>query len=1034
MTPRTLTVPFADDLLAAAADLLLSALPGAADGDLTDALVLLPSSRVCRDLQQRLLERSGRDALLLPRILTDGQWAEEMAAVMGLGDDDLPDDRVRPLLLARRLATVDWLDGGPSAAPGLAEAFVAFFDEVRRHRRDGLVLRAGDLEPLLVMAGEAEAEAVEREVARIREVWELYRRDVPADTVDRQARVTTALAEGRGPASVRPALVVVAGFGHIDPLRADLLRAALDLGQDHRVLVPAAATPLSQRFVATWGGAEAEVDPLAPTRRLVAALGGDPDGAAPDDAPLGARLAALAASGVAAPAPGPRLIEAEDPEQEAVAVAGLVAAHLQSRGLPEGGLTIATNDPGLAARITARLRDAGLDADNTVGEPLAALPSGLLLRHLLRAALTGLRAEPLLETLTHPYTRIAVGEAGAGSWALRLERMFRRETGPQAGLAALHRRAEQRDAAATALFGRQLPGMQAYVGRIVEVFAPLLAVADGRAHPFTALLDALETTWQAAAPERPLGESAQWADVTAAYRLLAALRAEAPRLGAVDLAAFTADLGRLLAAETVVPHRPQGIPIVVTGLVEARLARSGVLIAAGLNDGVFPSSSATPPVLSGRVRRRLGLPTWREPRARDAELFLRLLHAAPEVAGTWSRRRDQQPALPSALVERLLLALDRPRAERAEARPWRSEAIPHEAIARGQTAFVAEPLDVPLAAEARPLLRPSWTSLSRWRDCPYRSLLEKGFALRPDDEVRDEFGKREYGSVAHAVMCAALEGTHDFACAVVAGDAPTAEAALRAAAEPRFLEGADVLPERRLWLDTFLKVVPTIAGIEIARAQAWRTVAREAAFTFDLPRLQAWVEARAHEAGEAPPPLLPAHAVGVTFTGAIDRVDQARGAPGTLAVIDYKSGGVPTAKDITALEDMQLAVYALALALGAVAGVAGDPVEAVFYGLEEKGCGPDLPKNKPHPMARAAGEPGLLLPAARELLALAVAASDPGLPASLLPRWRTGEVSTGDLPCRWCDHRGVCRIEERDVPPAIRLGLDKVVNTKEQAR
>ncbi|MBE0566057.1 MAG: hypothetical protein IH621_08880, partial [Krumholzibacteria bacterium] len=104
MTRQVLTVPFAADLLAHVAGELLAALPGAADGDLADALVLLPSARACRDLEHRLLERSGREALLLPRLLTDTQWADELAAGLGLDDDDLPDDRIRPLLLARRLA------------------------------------------------------------------------------------------------------------------------------------------------------------------------------------------------------------------------------------------------------------------------------------------------------------------------------------------------------------------------------------------------------------------------------------------------------------------------------------------------------------------------------------------------------------------------------------------------------------------------------------------------------------------------------------------------------------------------------------------------------------------------------------------------------------------------------------------------------------------------------------------------------------------------------------------------------------------
>lgn len=1032
MTRHVLTVPFAADLLARLADELLTALPGAAEGDLADALVLLPSARACRDLEHRLLERSGREALLLPRLLTDVQWADELAAGLGLDDEDLPDDRIRPLLLARRLAGAPWLEGGPAAAPGLADAFVAFFDEARLHGVAGRLLEARDTEPLLQLAKAADAEVVAAEVARLREVWGLYRRDVPRDRIDRLADLCAALDRGEGLPPRRPALAVVAGFGRVDPLRAAVLNAALDLGVDHRLLVPAAAAPLDRRFAATWGAAEAATDPLAPTRALLGRLGAPVAEPAAGDPPLGLRLQALDEAGIIAPVDGPRLLAAEDPEQEATAVAGAVAAHLQRHGAPHLGVTVAANDPALAARIVARLRDAGLDADNTVGEPLAALPAGLLLRFLLRAALTDLRAEPLLEVLGHPYTRLAAGEAGPGVWALRLERMVRRETGPQTGLAGLHRRARDRDAAAVALFRRQAPGMAEFVGRVAEAFAPLLALADGRARPWTELLDATAAVWAALAPERPLAENPEWADVTASARLLAALRADAGRLPRTDLAGFTADLGRLLAAETVAPHRPRGIPVVVTGLVEARLVRGDLLVLAGLNDGVFPAGAAVPAVLPGRVRRALGLPTWREARARDAELFLRLLHGAPAVVVTWSRWRDQQPALPSPLVERLLLAVDAAPAP-ADPTPWRRAAPPLAEIAAAQAAFAAEPLPIPRHAAARPLVDLSWTALARWRDCPYRAVLERGFALRAEEEVREEFGRKEYGSVVHAVLAAALRPGAPCHQALAAGDRAAAGQALAAVAREHFLPGAAALPERRLWLDAFAALVPGIVAAEGDRFPAWRPAAVEAEFALPLAALQAWAEAAAGAAGAVPPPPLPDHARRVRLRGTIDRVDRAPAAPERLAVLDYKTGGVPTFKSVAALEDLQLALYALALELGAAPAVAGTPVTAAFYQLTEQACGPVREAKGTHPLDRAPGEPGLLLPAAGELLRLAAAASDPDAPADLLPRFVRGEAG-GALPCRWCDHRAVCRVEERALPPAIVVGLDQVVNAREVGR
>ena len=1022
MPRQVLSVSFADDLLARVAEVLLEELPGADSGDLADGLVLLPSTRACRDLGHHLLDLSGRDALLLPRIATDVQWADERATALGLDDTDLPDDRIRAVLLGHGLHGATWLEGGDAAAPGLAEAFVEFFDEVRRHHVDRRVLEAEDTGPLVELARAADAETVAAEVARIREVWRLYRTVVPRDRLDRTLETMSELAAGRGLPSVRPALAVVAGFGRVDPLRARLLAAALDHGRSHRLLVPEPSAPLDCRMMATWGADEQATDPGAATRQMLARLD-EAQTDVPDPRrlpPLGERLQALADEAAALQNSGPVLVLAENPEDEARAVTDRVVTWLTAHGAPDRNVTVATNDLQLAARVTAQLREAGLDADNTVGEPLAALPAGLLLRFLLRAALTDLRAEPLLEVLGHPYTRLAVGDRGTGTWALRLERMFRRETGPQSGLAGLHRRARERDAAALALFRRQGPGMDGFVAVVAEAFAPLLACADGRARAWTDLLDALEAVWEAVAPERPLGEHKDQPDLTAAARLLAGLRGNAAVLPPVSLAAFAADLGRLLAGESVVPHRPRTIPILVTGLVEARLARSDLLVLAGLNDGVFPTTASTPVVLPGRVRRQLDLPTWRESRARDAELFLRLLHGAPEVVVTWSRRRDGQPALPSPLVERLQLALAGRKPVAADAVSWRRVDPPIAGITRDQTAFAAEPVAVPRHADGRSLIRLSWSMLRVWRDCPYRALLERGYALRADEEVRDEFGRREYGRVVHAVMCDALAPDHPVFAALAAGDPAAARAALAEAGRDHFLPGADVLPERCLWYDAFVRLVPGIVAVEAARFPTWRPVAREARFTLPLTALHAWCEA------DDP---LPTHAGEVVFTGSIDRIDR-RHENGALAVIDYKTGKLPPFKAVTTGEDLQLALYAAAVEIGVVEGI--DPgVEAgYFYGLEAKTLGPSLQRGGKAPLTR---EDDLLRDSARALVDLAVQASSPAADFPLLPRFLSGEVS-GALPCRWCEYRGVCRVEERPLTPAVVVQLDKIVNHKEVVR
>jgi hypothetical protein len=72
-----------------------------------------------------------------------------------------------------------------------------------------------------------------------------------------------------------------------------------------------------------------------------------------------------------------------------------------------------------------------------------------------------------------------------------------------------------------------------------------------------------------------------------------------------------------------------------------------------------------------------------------------------------------------------------------------------------------------------------------------------------------------------------------------------------------------------------------------------------------------------------------------------------------------------------------------------------------------------------------------LLQGAASLVDLAVRAGDPDGRYPLIPRELSGEGEPR-LPCEYCEFRGVCRLEERDLPPATQRKLDKLVNHKDR--
>ena len=1036
--PLLKRMSFQENTLQVLAGELLSALSGAPQGDLSAALVLLPSARACRSLGHALLETSGRETLLLPRIQTVGQWSAEMEAALGLAVGTAPDSRIRPLVLAPALAKLAWLADNPESAPGLARELIGFFDEARLHNQSELLLDPDQLDDLQTMVGAAEADILIQDMSRVHEAWALYRELVPHDETDRLVGLAAALKTSPPRMLSAPELVIVAGFARVDPTRAEVLKAALDSGAEGRVYVPAADDHLSRLFLATWGAEPGPTDPLAPGRKVEELLAGKIEEAPPEAATLRARLDSLMAVENAALhlAPdGPlELIPCGGAEAESRLIAHRVA-EIQSG--PDGAshrVTIAVNDPQLAARIGAHLWDAGIDADMTHGDPLSALPAGLLARFLLRAALTDLRIEPLLEVLTHPYVRLPASDGHHGKWTLRLEQMYRRDKGPRGGLGALHCRADERDEAVLNLIQQSQAdagaGMVDFVTLIADAFAPLLPFRDGKARPWAELLVALRASWDLLSAKYPLGESDRGRpDIGKLHELLAAMERDAAILPPATLAEFSSDLGRLMSDENAAAHRKPHLPVVISGLVEARLERSDTLILAGLREGIFPTKSARPLFLTSALRERLGLPGWPAALSRDAELFARLLHGAPKVLLTWSTEEAGSPALPSSFVSRLELVLQ-PDLKTAESQVWRVEPAPLPQILSAEQAFAAADRDVRALVPIRPLTRLSWSALRSWRDCPYRYVLERGFALRREEEVQEEFRAMDYGTLVHEALKEWLDPQGEGYAALVAGDRELAHAALDAAALAQFENGFEEMPQRRLWFESFRGAIPALVTVELARFTDWRPVALEQEFDLSLPKMRDWTQAQAAAlACDVDLRELPKYAQSIVLRGAVDRVDLHQDGTGHVGVIDYKTGAIPSRGKVAALEEMQILLYAVAAEMGAVKlpGTAHRVREAFYYAVNSEM--PGGPK-KPHLATEEEGGRELLVQGAAALIGLAVSAADPKGAFPVLPREMDGTAPT-NLPCVYCDFRGVCRVEELPVPPGTERKLDKLINRKD---
>ncbi len=1044
------TSPIEEDLLKVLATDLKKLLPKASCGDYSEAMVILPSSRACQTLGHVLLESHTGNTVLLPQTITMTQVMDELGTALGYSDDKLPDDVVRPLILAHRLRDESWLEGRPESASGLAEEFVAIFDEVRLHPDSSQVLDAAldDDELITLVPPEAGAE-LEKDLARIRSVWALYRQCVGEDQIDLLCKISETLSgvvdddsSGLGKALKKAfgrQVLMVAGFANLDPMRAAMLRSLAKWSEQARLYLPAITTPLARFFASTWESSP-NLDPLAPARLVSALLVPDSD---PDQEPMKRRslvekVAELEKNQGNILEGGPlKLLPCGISEEESRVVTNKVVEILQQPGGNFQKTAVVTNDPVLAARIVAQLRDAGVDTDQTLGSPLSSLPAGLLLRFILRTALTDFRAEYLLEVLTHPFVKPGSIGKKSENRNLQLEKMLRRNEGAQPGAAGLIKLAQKQDEAARNLYHNDQPDLADYMKELLESFSGLTSLVGLKEQSWANLLAALTTTWNSLCPDEPMEENREKSDVTAVVRLLGRLKDNADRLPPVGMAGFSSDLGRLLSAQSVAPHRGKAKPVLITGTVEARLEKYDHLILAGMAEGKFPARGKRPLFLSAVLRQKLGLPQWRQSLARDAALFLRLLYNAPEVLVTWPTEENGRPVLPSPFVERLALALpNQTQAPLAKAVPlWRKTADDSTDTGVLQKIFTDETLQPGTVETIRPLNRLSWSALRSWRECRYRHLLSRGFLLHKEDEVREEFSRRDYGSLVHLSLQEFLTPENGGYEALVGGHTAQAEEVLSELSRKEFLEKGDNTAGRKLWLSNFQRSIPGIVAYEIERFKDWRPVLLEKSFELPLSDLLSWLK-KENQTGDFGLNI-PDEPVGVdpiVLRGTIDRVDEKVTDPHPnykqAAIIDYKTGKLPSAKDISELKDLQILLYTVALESDSLGHSATWMVsEGFYYGVSSDLTG--APKKK-HLLCGNPEGRELLAEGALELAKLAISAADADQCFSLIPDEIDGEGEKY-LPCRYCDFRGVCRIEERNLPVQTTLKLDKMVNRKDGA-
>lgn len=600
---------------------------------------------------------------------------------------------------------------------------------------------------------------------------------------------------------------------------------------------------------------------------------------------------------------GVRLLASATIEEEAQAIALMVREALE---VPEKRIAVVTANRGLARRVVQHLERWHITADDSAGRPLALTPAGRLFGLLAEIAANGPDPARLVAVFGHPLVKSWDG-AVRGDWLKGLRAFDRELRGPSPA-----------------------PGMEPLRAVAAEAkIADWWAEAEVLTTPLAdwpqdvALADALSRLSAAA---EAFARTAIWEreDGRALGQLVEDLRGQADALGT---RIETADLaGTLRDAMEAVAVRPGygGHPrVAIYGLLEARMARADLVICGGLNEGSWPQPPGADALLAPAVLRALGVP-GAEFRIGLAAHDLAGAMGAPQVVLSRSLRDAEGPTLPSRFLLRVeaLLGDDLDKEHRERAIP---AILPHLDRQRPPAAPYQRPTPDPA-----PHLRNvpiKVTALDRLLGDPFQFYAQAILGLkRLDPLAADPFSDPALrGTLVHEI----LDGWHK-----------------AKVSQP----GLALAPFAAEWFAAE-RVHPLFRALWQPRLIA------------ALERFEQWIAEDAAEKGRT---VLATEidgemeVDGVKVQGRADRID--RLADGTLAIVDYKSGRVPSKAEVEAGYALQLGLLGLIAKHGSFAdkktGKVVQGAASVFeywsFGKKDEGFGKRM-----SPMKNSSREGGL---------------------------------------------------------------------------
>jgi len=942
--PRVFTipasVPFVPTLVRALIEgKLVPGFPAAQDPlALARATLYLPTRRVCRLARDLFLGVIDKGAAILPRIVAIGDIDEDEIVFAQIGAGALASDvlELPPALggLKRRLLltrlVLKWAEsitpdeqGEASLVANNPASALALVDDLAR-LMDDMITRGvswGRLDGLVPQTLDRYWQLTLKFLQIAREKWPKILAEEGA--IEPAARRDALIkAEAARLAAHADGPVIAAGSTASMPATAELIAAIAKLDRG-AVVLPGLDLELDARSWHLIGGreeADARVSPavehpLFAMQALLQRIGiareqvtvlGTPAAhrreryvcealrpAAATDA--WKQLAGGGIPWIDGALEGVAVVEAANAEEEALAIAISLREAIETS---HKTAALVTPDRALARRVLAALERWNVAVDDSGGDALAETSAGLFARLAAEAALGGVAPVALLALIKHPLLRLGAAAGAHARTIAVLEKAVLRGPRPRPGtagladaLAVFHtelaklRRGQASDLHPSDpradLTAAQLDDAAALVTRLAQALAPL----EGQMCAPFAKLAALHRSVVAALSADATGVPAafQGRDGTALESVFEEIAANASHADFPVEAADYADLFRTAIGDRVVRRPPlAGVRLRIYGPLEARLQSADRMVLGALIEGTWPPEIASDPWLSRPMRHALGLDLPERRLSLSAHDLTQALGAS-EVILAYPTKLAGTPTVPSRFVQRLAAVAGEQRWNEVRAKGAKYLAWARALDRPAEVKRVEKPAPKPPRA-ARPTAL-SVTDIENWLRDPYTIYAKHILKLRELDAVDLPPGAADRGIVIHAALS---DFTTTFAAALPAD--PTD--ALIEIGRKHFA-ALDEYPEARaFWWPRFRRIARWFAGWERVRRANLATLTTEVQGKIDISLGERVFSLRARA----------------------DRIE--RLAEGRYAILDYKTGQVPSEKQVRIGVSPQLTLEAAILRRG----------------------------------------------------------------------------------------------------------------------